>query len=122
MASQEGRKPRARSYSCAEPLLDGEGIRWYLDTEKCTLIAGYFERRFSVPELLPNAQPSGQTSTTAGTIVELDKPGVITARPRGAPRQTAPSPQTLVHETPGGALSKLRTRGGEGSLWIYRRW
>ena len=68
LAKQEGRKPRSDRFSCAGPLLDSQETLRFKGIEKCTLLADFFERRFSAPELIESVEKFEQYHTTKGPV------------------------------------------------------
>ena len=51
LAKNEGRKPRAGSHSCADPLLGCHGALRLKGVEKCSNLAGNLEERSADPRL-----------------------------------------------------------------------
>ena len=81
LAIQEGRKPRASAFSCADPLEDAEGILRFTGQEKCSLLADHFGRRFSDPNLTTTEQLNKRQATRTGLTNKSHAVGVInTAR------------------------------------------
>ena len=82
LAQEEGRKPRAIQFSCAEPLQDAKGTIRFLGREKCTLLADYFEARLSDPQLLTTSPPPSQIRYTERSVLPTHQTFLCDRRPK----------------------------------------
>ena len=73
LAQQEGRKPRPKQYSCADPLKNLSGQLRFTGREKCTLLVDHFEQRFADPSLcgVDTREGEGRRGETLGDGAQL---------------------------------------------------